>query len=135
LPLRKLYGVHVIARAFAFASVCTIVLTTVTIGGFSGNGGGQTQYQANHMYFSTGRTISPLEVELNGSLWMPASIAFNADHAGGDQINRGNCKIDTKSGEPTCTNWTRVRGWSSVVGIAPTAIPIGCGDGINAEVC
>jgi hypothetical protein len=58
---------------------------------------------------------------------MPASISFNADHAGADPINRGNCK------EGTCTNWTRVQGWSSVVGIAPTAIPIGCGEGIDAQ--
>ena len=95
--------------------------------GPSGNGGNPTQYHAQHLMFKSGKTISPLEVELNGSLWMPASISFNADHAGADPINRGNCK------EGTCTNWTRVQGWSSVVGVAPTAIPIGCGEGTNAD--
>ena len=68
------------------------------------------------MFYSTGLTISPLEVELNGSLWMPASIAFNAGSAGGDPLHRDTCKLD-KAGVQTCTNWTKVQGWSSVVGI------------------
>eukprot|EP01052_Picozoa_sp_SAG31_P028339 SAG31_NODE_2726_length_5182_cov_1.523903_6_plen_180_part_00 len=84
------------------------------------------------MFFKTGRTLSPLEVQLNETLWMPASISFNADHANSDPMNRGTCKFDPESGVPLCTNWTRVQGWSSVVGIAPTAIPIGCGQGVNS---
>jgi hypothetical protein len=58
------------------------------------------------MFYKTGRTLSPLEVQLNGTLWMPASINFNADHAG-DPIQRGSCKFDPKTKLPTCTNWTR----------------------------
>ena len=80
------------------------------------------------MTYKTGRTISPLEVELNHSLWMPASISFNADSAGSDPIHRGNCK-QGPTNAPPCKNWTRVTGWSSVVGMAPTAVPIGCGMG------
>ena len=101
--------------------------------GPAGNGGGPTQYHARHLFFKSGRTISPIEVELNGSLWMPASLSFNADHAGADPIQRGTCM---KPGDPhslgrVCTNWTRVQGWSSAVAVAPTAIPIGCGQDIN----
>jgi hypothetical protein len=48
----------------------------------------------------------------------------------GDPINR-DCKVDSKSGVPECTNWTRVQGWSSVVAMAPTAIPLGCGQGYD----
>ena len=57
--------------------------------GPAGNGGNPTQYQAGHMTFKTGRTVSPLEVELNSTLWMPASISFNAGSAGSDPIHRG----------------------------------------------
>eukprot|EP01047_Picozoa_sp_COSAG01_P047647 COSAG01_NODE_4572_length_4914_cov_11.758879_4_plen_126_part_00 len=74
--------------------------------GPAGNGGNPTQYQAGHMFYKTGRTLSPLEVQLNGTLWMPASINFNADHPG-DPIQRGSCKFDPETKLPTCTNWTR----------------------------
>ena len=94
---------------------------------FPGGRNRARRYQASHMFYSTGRTISPLEVELNGSLWMPASIAYNADNAGADPLHRGSCRPG-ETGARACTNWTRVQGWSSVVGMAPTAIPIGCGD-------
>ena len=88
--------------------------------GPAGNGDYPTQYQATHFHFSTGRTVSPLEVEVNGSVWMPAPISFNAFNAQGPQIHAGDCK------QGGCTNWTKVDGWSSVVATVPVALPIGC---------
>lgn len=100
----------------------------VTPLGPDGNGGNPTQYNARHMHFRTGRVVSPLEVQLNGTIWMPASFSFNAGH-GGDPLHRGDCQ-DPRS---PCTNWTRVDGWASVVAQVPVAIPIGCGRGFNPD--
>ena len=36
------------------------------------------QYGANHFRWRTGKSVSPLEVELNHSIWMPSAISFNA---------------------------------------------------------
>ena len=85
------------------------------------------------MFFSTGRTISPLEVQFNHSLWMPAAISFNQGSSGGDPINRV-CQPNPREPDAKpCTNWTRVQGWSSVVATAPVAVPIGCGRGLDTD--
>lgn len=94
--------------------------------GPDGNGGNPTQYNAGHMHFKTGRIVSPLEVQLNGTIWMPASFSFNAGH-GGDPLHRDDCIHP----ERPCTNWSRADGWSSVVAQVPVAIPIGCGRGFD----
>lgn len=97
--------------------------------GPNGNGGNPTQYNIKHDRWSTGKSISPLEVQFNNSLWMPASISFNAGNSGGDMINK-NCHQDPRNPKvKPCTNWTKVQGWSSVVAQAPVSIPIGCGAG------
>ena len=90
--------------------------------GPAANGFNPTQYDANHFRWRTGKSVSPLEVELNHSIWMPAAISFNAGNTGAPPLN---------------TNWTKVQGWSSVVAQAPVSvsvsIPIGCGKGIDAR--
>ena len=116
--------------------------------GPNGNGGYPTQYDADHMHFKTGRIVSPLEVQLNGTIWMPASISFNAGF-GGDPLHRGDChgnnndnggggdgddnRETSSSTTPPCKNWTRVDGWSSVVAQVPVAVPIGCGRGYDPK--
>jgi hypothetical protein len=95
----------------------------VTPLGPPGNGGNPTQYASGHMHFATGRSVSPLEVQLNGTLWMPASISFNAAASGGDIIHRGDCHVDPRHpSKPPCANWTRAQGWSSVVAQVSAAI-------------
>merc|ERR1711957_991833 len=77
----------------------------------------QRHAAADYMHFKSGRVISPLEVQLNGTIWMPASISL--DVGGSDPLHRD--------------SWTRVDGWSSVVAHVPVAIPIGCGQGFDSS--
>lgn len=111
---------------------CRMGLPVIPVGP-AGNGGNPTQYNANHLHWRTGRTISPLEVQFNNSIWMPASISFNAGHTQNDPIHR-NCHPDPRkpSAKP-CKNWTKANGWKTVVGVAPVAVPIGCGGGLNQQ--
>lgn len=90
--------------------------------GPAGNGYNPTRYQATHMHYQTGRTVSPLEVQLNGTIWMPATISWNVGNTQSDPVSE-QCKL----GE--CVNGSRVMGWSQVVATAPVAIPIGCREG------
>ena len=101
--------------------------------GPTGNGFYPSQYGANHFRWRTGKAISPLEVELNHSIWMPAAISWNAGNTAGPAINT-NCQQDPRNPDvKPCVNWTKVQGWSSVVAQAPVSIPIGCGRGIDAR--
>jgi hypothetical protein len=111
---------------------CRLGLPVFPIGP-SGNGGYPTQYEASHLQWKTARTVSPLEVQFNNTIWMPASISFNAGHTQNDQVNR-NCHPDPAhpSVKP-CTNWTKAVGSNTVVGVAPVSIPLGCGDGMDAR--
>ena len=89
--------------------------------GPAGNGFNPTQYQNNHFDFATARVISPLEVQFNHTLWMPASISFNSGNSQGFQYHRPGDKC---WGQP-CKN-SKVDGWSNVIATAPTALPVGC---------
>jgi hypothetical protein len=74
-----------------------------------------------------------MEVQFNDTIWMPASISFNAGNAQGDPINR-NCQPDPHHPEiKPCVNWTKAEGWKTVVAVAPVSIPLGCGMGINSK--
>lgn len=101
---------------------CSGLATTPV--GPSGNGLNPAQYQTSHMHYSTGRTVSPLEVQLNGTLWMPAAISFNAGNTQSNPVS-SNCKPGQ---DPPCVNGSRTAGWSEVTATAPVAIPIGCSD-------
>ena len=101
--------------------------------GPTGNGLNPAQYGANHFRWLTGKSVSPLEVELNHSIWMPAAISFNAGNTQGPPLNT-NCHPNPHHPEDKpCVNWTKVQGWSSVVAQAPVSIPIGCGKGIDGR--
>eukprot|EP00040_Diaphanoeca_grandis_P024611 m.135537 g.135537 ORF g.135537 m.135537 type:complete len:835 (+) comp29800_c0_seq1:114-2618(+) len=105
------------------APQCRLGLPSTPFGP-AANGFEPSQYDANHFHFATGRVVSPLEVQLNGTLWMPASISWDADHSQSNPIN-SNCH-EGKNGEPACVNGSKVDGWSSVYATVPVAIPIGC---------
>eukprot|EP00041_Stephanoeca_diplocostata_P024485 m.621907 g.621907 ORF g.621907 m.621907 type:complete len:351 (+) comp22538_c0_seq79:129-1181(+) len=101
--------------------------------GPSQNGDNPAQYDSSLYNFRTHDSVSPLEVQLNGTLWMPASISFNAVHSQGDPLNK-NCKFDPRHPDvKPCVNWTKVDGWNSVVAMVPVSIPIGCGAGMSTE--
>lgn len=109
---------------------CRSGLPTTPIGP-SANGGNPTQYNANHLHWKTGLTISPLEVQFNDSFWMPAPLSFNAGDAQNDPIRR-NCQPDPRDPKkPPCANWTREEGWNRVVATVPVSLPIGCGRGLD----
>jgi len=102
---------------------CNLGLASSPIGP-KANGDNPTQYDANLFGFKTGKVVSPLEVQLNNTLWMPASISFNAENTQTNPVNK-NCHIG-RNGEPACVNGSKVDGWSSIIATAPVAIPIGC---------
>ena len=83
---------------------------------------GRRRYDSNHFDFATARVVSPLEVQYNDSLWMPAAISFNAGDSQGSPLHT-DC---ASSGPGACTNWSKKAGAYSVVATVPTAIPIGC---------
>lgn len=97
--------------------------------GPASNGLNPAQYNSGHERARTGRSVSPLEVQLNGTLWMPAAISFNALHAQEPPVNTGCPPQPAHPGGAPCVNGSRKDGWSSVVAMAPVSIPVGCGDG------
>jgi hypothetical protein len=62
--------------------------------------------------------LSPLEVEINHTIWAPVLI-----NAGGPQSSpqHWNCQPDDH-----CVNGSRADGWATVTAMVPAMLPIGC---------
>ena len=73
--------------------------------------------------------LSPLEVQYNHTLWMPATINTGFGHQGGGLMIETNCQPQNCPGpqcKPACINYTKVPGWNSMTADVPTALPVGC---------
>ena len=78
---------------------------------------------------SSATPLSPLEVQFNHTLWMPATINTGFGHQGNGPMLNTNCHDHNCPGPrctPACVNYTKMAGWNSMTTDVPTALPLGC---------
>lgn len=84
-------------------------------------------YNGNpHVVELTAKPISPLEIEVNSSLWLP--VAIN-DQGPQDEFTptHWNCQQDPHHPEtPPCVNGSRNTNWATVTANIPAMLPLGC---------
>lgn len=76
----------------------------------------------SHSPMSGTPTLTPLEVQVNDTLWIP--VAINDQGPQGMPTN-WNCGYN-KDGTPECINGSRAIGWNSVTANVPIRLPLGC---------
>jgi hypothetical protein len=118
--------------------------------GPSGNGFNGAQERMPDAGQGSDTPLSPLEVQYNHTLWMPATINTGTllkcllscarpdsfcclvgfGHQGsGTMLNRDCHESGECPGQhcrPACVNYTKMVGWSSMTADVPTALPLGC---------
>jgi hypothetical protein len=88
-----------------------------------GAGNGYNYNGPNHYPIRSGTSLTPLEVEVNNSLWLPVSIN---DKGPQSAPTNWDCQPDPHTGKERCGNGTRGIGWASVTASVPVRLPIGC---------
>ena len=111
--------------------VCSQGLAVAQIGPY-GNG---YNFNANNRLAALNKPISPLEVQYNHTVWMPASINYAFGHQGGSPFNL-NCKASGTPPHvtPACANYSHPPGWSSMTANVPVRLPLGCQQQCNPRL-
>jgi hypothetical protein len=89
-------------------------------------GNGYLFFGNQHLVEKTGKPLSPLEVQVNHTIWLPVSI-----NAEGPQDSltpsHWNCQPNPKDPSvPTCVNGSRGVNWASLTAMVAAALPLGC---------
>ena len=103
--------------------VCSQGLAASQIGPF-GNG---YNFNPENRMAKLNSPISPLEVQYNHTVWMPAAINYDFGHQQGSPFNM-NCHPSGTPPHvrPACANYSRPAGWSSLTAHVPVRLPLGC---------
>ena len=112
---------------------CAVMQTPVCRNGWVAKpegpkGNGYNYAGDTHMVARTGKSLSPLEVQVNHTLWIPVAIDWDAGESSRAPIYR-NCQPNARDPKArVCVNGTKIPEASSITAMIPAALPLGCSD-------
>jgi hypothetical protein len=95
-----------------------------TLAGEIGPTGNGYNYNAENRMAVFDTPLSPLEVQYNHTLWLPAAINLAFGHQQGSPFN-SNCHPSGATPH-SCVNYSHPPGWSSMTSNVPIRLPLGC---------